>query len=152
MPSCSTYNFRVWRMSPFAIAFRDLRVFCGMRQAEFATKLGYEQSYISAIELGSKGPPGDDFVSRLVEGLNLDEPWQNRLRDALDESQRRIVLPHGASEEVYRVFNELRRQIDTLRPVQLELMQLALRLPASLPPLEPTPALPPRRSGTAAKK
>jgi transcriptional regulator with XRE-family HTH domain len=27
-----------------------------MRQAEFATKLGYEQSYISAVELGSKGP------------------------------------------------------------------------------------------------
>jgi transcriptional regulator with XRE-family HTH domain len=139
-------------MSPFATAFRDLRVFCGMRQAEFATLLGYEQSYISAIELGSKGPPGEEFVSRLVERLNLDDTWQGRLLVALDESQRRIVLPNGASEDVYRLFNELRRQLETLHPVQLEQMKLALRLPASLPPIEAKPALPPRRSGTAIKK
>jgi len=138
-------------MSPFAKAFRDLRVFCGMRQAEFAAKLGFEQSYISAIELGSKGPPGDEFVSKLVERLDLDDAWQDRLRVALDESQRRLVLPNGASEDVYRMFNELRRQIETLHPVQLELMKLALRLPASLPAVEATPALPPRRSGTAGK-
>lgn len=135
-------------MSPFATAFRDLRVFCGMRQAEFATQLGYEQSYISAIELGSKGPPGKEFVSRLVERLKLDTTWQDRLCLALDESQRRIVLPNGASEDVYRLFNEMRRQIETLHPVQLELMKLALSLPASLPPVEAKPALPPRRSGT----
>lgn len=139
-------------MSPFAIAFRDLRVYCGMRQAEFATALGYEQSYISAIELGSKGPPGDAFISRLVERLNLDDVWQGRLLVALDESQRRIVLPSSASEDVYRMFNELRRQVETLHPVQLELMKLALRLPASLPPPETKPALPSRRSGTAGRK
>lgn len=139
-------------MSPFATAFRDLRVFCGMRQAEFAAKLGYEQSYISAIELGSKGPPGEDFVNKLVERLNLDDIWKGRLFVALDESQRRIVLPSGASEDVYRMFNELRRQVETLHPVQLELMKLALRLPASLPAVEANSALPPRRSGTASKK
>lgn len=139
-------------MSPFATAFRDLRVFCGMRQAEFATKLGFEQSYISAIELGSKGPPGEEFLARLVERLTLDDMWQGRLRVALDESQRRIVLPSSASEDVYRLFNELRRQIETLHPVQLELMKLALSIPASLPPTEAKPALPPRRVGTLGKK
>ncbi|MEJ7806645.1 MAG: hypothetical protein WKG03_12100, partial [Telluria sp.] len=95
-----------------------------------------------------KGPPGEEFLGRLVKHLNLDSAWQNRLRAALDESQRRIVLPYGASEDVYKLFNDLRRQIETLHPVQLELMKLALSLPASLPPVEAKPALPPRRSVT----
>jgi len=109
-------------MSPFATAFRDLRIACGLRQAEFAARLGFEQSYISAIELGTKGPPASDFVNRLVERLELGDDWKSRLFSALDESQRKIVLPSEASEEVYRLFNELRRQVGTLHPVQVELM------------------------------
>ena len=119
-------------MSPFATAFRDLRMACGFRQAEFAARLGFEQSYISAIELGTKGPPAPDFVNRLVERLGLSDDWKSRLFSALDESQRKIVLPNEASEEVYRLFNELRRQVGTLHPVQVELMQIALRLPKSM--------------------
>ncbi len=64
-------------MSPFSNAFRELRIFCGLRQAEFAEKLGFEQSYISAIEIGTKGPPGIDFVNTLITRLNLEENWQN---------------------------------------------------------------------------
>jgi transcriptional regulator with XRE-family HTH domain len=138
-------------MSPFAAAFRDLRVFCGMRQADFAAKLGYEQSYISAIELG-KGPPGGEFIDRINERLQLSDTWEARLRAALDESQRKIILPVGASEEMYKLFNELRRQVDTLRPVQLELMQIALRLPDTLTTVQLPPALPPRRQGPMGKK
>ncbi|MGG7604709.1 helix-turn-helix domain-containing protein [Massilia sp. BKSP1R2A-1] len=99
-----------------------MRLACGFRQAEFAARLGYEQSYISAIELGTKGLPAPDSVNRLVERLGLSDDWKSRLFSALDESQRKIVLPGEASEEVYRMFNELRRQVGTLHPVQLELM------------------------------
>jgi transcriptional regulator with XRE-family HTH domain len=122
-----------------------------MRQADFAAKLGYEQSYISAIELG-KGPPGGDFIDRLIERLQLSDMWEARLRAALDESQRKIVLPVGASEDVYKLFNALRRQVDTLRPVQLELIQIALRLPDTLTAVQLPPALPPRRKGMASRK
>lgn len=140
-------------MSPFAIAFRDLRIACGLRQAEFATRLGFEQSYISAIELGTKGPPAPDFVDRLVERLGLGDDWKSRLFAALDESQRKMVLPSEASEDVYRLFNELRRQIATLHPAQVELMQIALRLPESMSRNLPVaPSLPRRRRSELDKK
>jgi transcriptional regulator with XRE-family HTH domain len=140
-------------MSPFATAFRNLRIACGFRQAEFAARLGFEQSYISAIELGTKGPPTPDFVSRLVERLELSDDWKSRLFSALEESQRKIVLPSEASEEVYRLFNELRRQIGTLHPVQVELMQIALRLPASMShDLFEVSSLPRRRRSEPNKK
>ncbi|WGG50951.1 helix-turn-helix domain-containing protein [Rugamonas sp. DEMB1] len=126
-------------MSPFSTVFRELRIFCELRQAEFASQLGYEQSYISAIELGTKGPPSVDFVERLVQRLELDEHWQKRLLNALDESQRKIILPNEVSDETYKMFNELRRQIGALHPAQVELIQMALRMPAMLacPPFKP---------------
>jgi transcriptional regulator with XRE-family HTH domain len=132
-------------MSPFSTVFRDLRVFCGLRQVEFAAQLGYEQSYISAIELGTKGPPTSDFIERLVQRLNLDDEWQKRLLDALDESHRKIVLHNEAPEELYKMFNELRRQLENLQPAQVELMQMALRLPKFTHHFQEKPALPPRR-------
>lgn len=132
-------------MSPFSNLFRELRVFCGQRQADFADQLGYEQSYISAIELGTKGPPSEEFLERLIERLELDVQWQNRLRSALDESHRKMVLPNEAGEDVFRMFNELRRQLDTLHPAQVELMQMALRLPQSMSTQPKKAALPPRR-------
>jgi transcriptional regulator with XRE-family HTH domain len=122
-----------------------------MRQADFAAKLGYEQSYISAIELG-KGPPSREFIDRITARLQLSDTWEARLRAALDESQRKIILPVGASEDMYKLFNELRRQVDTLRPVQLELIQIALRLPDTLTTGQLPPALPPRRQGSIDKK
>ena len=126
-------------MSPFSTVFRELRIFCELRQAEFASQLGYEQSYISAIELGTKGPPSIDFVERLVQRLQLDEHWKKRLLEALDESQRKIMLPNEAPDELYRMFNELRRQIGALHPAQVELIRMALRMPVMLshPPFKP---------------
>lgn len=119
-------------MSPFSTAFRELRIFCGLRQAEFAARLGYEQSYVSAIEVGTKGPPTTNFVMRLVNCFELDEVWQTRLLDSLEMSQRKIILPSEAPEDVYRMFNELRRQLNNLHPAQVELIQVALRLPESM--------------------
>lgn len=120
-------------MSPLSILFRELRDFTGLRQAELAERLGYEQSYVSALEIGTKGPPTREFVEKLIVALDLDAAWQVRLWDALDASQRKIILPTGASEGVFRLCNELRLQINELHPTQIELMRLALRLPRSLP-------------------
>lgn len=117
-------------MSPFSTVFRELRASFGMRQAEFASKLGFEQSYVSAIEVGTKGPPNMEFIGRVIAALELEEPWKQKLLEALDESQRKIVLSSDATEDTFKMFNELRRQIDQLHPAQVELMQMALRLPA----------------------
>jgi transcriptional regulator with XRE-family HTH domain len=133
-------------MSPFSTAFRELRIFCELRQADFAAKLGYEQSYISAIELGTKGPPSVEFIERLTERLQLDEQWTRRLMSALDESQRKITLPSESSGEMYKMFNALRRQIDALHPAQVELIQMALQMPTMLTTSSAKPTRMPRRT------
>lgn len=119
-------------MSPFSIVFRELRASLGMRQAEFALRLGYEQSYVSAIEVGTKGPPNTEFIERVVSAFELEEPWRHKLLSALDQSQRKIILSSDATEDTFRMFNELRRQIDQLHPAQVELIHMALRLPVAL--------------------
>ncbi|WP_240989704.1 helix-turn-helix domain-containing protein, partial [Cupriavidus taiwanensis] len=58
--------------SPFATFIRDLRLRSGLRQHELAKLLGYEQAYVSAIELGAK-PPSEEFLGRLDRGLSLND-------------------------------------------------------------------------------
>lgn len=119
-------------MSPFAIALRDLRAIRRLRQSEAAEMLGYEQTYISALEVGSKGPPPDAFVERVVRVFGLDEASEQRFRDAHQASQRRVVIPADAPENVYLLVNELRQQIDHLHPAQIELMRVALKFPQAI--------------------
>ena len=49
-------------MSPFSHFLHELRLRHQIRQSELAELLGYEQSYISALEIGAKGPPTEEFV------------------------------------------------------------------------------------------
>jgi len=128
-------------MSPISIVLHELRDAHGLRQSELADRIGYEQSYISALEIGVKGPPPLEFVTRLITKLHLDEGWQARLWESLEFSQRKIVLAIEAPESIYRLCNELRQQLNHLHPAQVELMRIALNLPRSLA----TDALPPQR-------
>lgn len=116
-------------MSPFSIDLRNLRDHEELTQSELAARVGYEQSYVSALEVGTKGPPTPEFVERLIECLALDEEWQRRLWESYAASQRKFVLPLRASTEVYRLCHELRLQIEHLHPAQIELIRFALRLP-----------------------
>lgn len=119
-------------MSPFSVTFHDLRMELQLRQADLADKLGYEQSYISALEIGTKGPPAEAFVEKLIDVLELDKTWQQRLWDSVEASQRKIIVPTEAPEAVYRLCNELRLQLDRLHPAQIELIRIALQLPKSM--------------------
>ncbi len=115
-------------MSPFAVLLRELRVSHGLRQGDLAEAIGYEQSYVSALEVGMKGPPPDEFMERLVDRLSLNEDWRERLRAAVELSQRKFVIPNESPEIVFRLCNELRLKIDQLRPQQIELIRLVLQL------------------------
>jgi predicted transcriptional regulator len=44
-------------MSPFASALHSIRMQHGICQTVLADMIGYEQTYISALEVGKKGPP-----------------------------------------------------------------------------------------------
>ncbi|PYE26357.1 helix-turn-helix protein [Paraburkholderia silvatlantica] len=58
-------------MSPFSILLHEFRLRCNLRQSDLAERLGYEQSYLSSLEVGRKGRPTREFVLKLVEALNL---------------------------------------------------------------------------------
>ena len=57
-------------MSPFARYLAELRKRLGMRQGEFSVLVGYDQSYLSALDTGLKGPPTQEFVERLIKALS----------------------------------------------------------------------------------
>lgn len=119
-------------MSPFSCYLKSLRLQRGLLQKELAHKLGYEPSYVSSLERSEKGPPKEDFIRRLIKGLSLDETEQAELLNALKLSRRQVSLPAQASEAEYGLIHELEPQLGQLTPLQIHLIKLALRLPASL--------------------
>jgi transcriptional regulator with XRE-family HTH domain len=116
-------------MSPFSLFLRTLRFQRGLKQKELAVKLGYEPSYVSALERSEKGPPREDFILRLIRdlALNLDEGVT--LDKALAASRRQLSLPATASIEEYQLIEMLRPQLGRLSPVQIQLIELALKMP-----------------------
>lgn len=116
-------------MSPFSDFLKSLRLSRGLRQSELADLVGYEQSYLSALELGTKGPPTEEFVQSLIGALRLTEVEQVPLREAVAASNRKISVPPEAPTEVFWLCHKLRQQIDQLHPAQITLIQTALELP-----------------------
>lgn len=124
-------------MSPFSILFRHTRDKSGLRQKDLAELLGYEQSYVSAIEIGTKGPPTLEFVHKLISVLALNEDEAQKLWEAMDASQRKIQIPSDAPEGIFLLGYELRKQIDHLHPLQVEAMLAILRLSTAMKASEP---------------
>lgn len=116
-------------MSPLAKFIVDMRKKKGMRQKDLAIAIGYEQSYISALEVSTKGPPTREFINKLVKALNLEQEEQDQLEDAINRSDRKVVIPANASETLYVLCYELRQVIDQILPSQVEMMLNVLRLP-----------------------
>lgn len=116
-------------MSPFATMLNELRTRHDVRQNELAELIGYDQTYISALEIGTKGPPTAEFVDRLVAGLQLSASDESALRAAAAESERKITLDCDAPEEYYHMVAALRRRLPQLHPAQARLTQGLLDLP-----------------------
>jgi transcriptional regulator with XRE-family HTH domain len=126
-----TSEFRQ-KMSPFAQFLIELRSRNGLRQAELAEAIGYDQSYVSALEIGIKGPPTEEFVDRLTQAFSLPEIERTRLHDAVESSQRKLVIDPDAPPEVFLLLNELRRGVNQLLPVQIRMIREALNLPGTV--------------------
>lgn len=119
-------------MSPLSKMLQELRNRRGMRQKELAHLVGYEQSYLSALEIGTKGPPTGEFIDKLTNALNLDEEEQAELDTALAMSDRKFVIPVNASQRLYELCFELRQTADQLLPSQIEMMLKVMQLPSEL--------------------
>lgn len=126
--------------NPVSVYLRDLRLRAGMTQLDLAHSIGYEQAYVSTIELGSKGP-SKEFLAKLVAELELGEKDRQGLELALKASKRRFALPPEASTETYRFCNDLWDKIERLHPAVLSAMHLMLKVEdqvAELPRHQPT--------------
>lgn len=127
-------------MSPFSQCLVALRTRYGIRQGELAALVGYEQSYISALEVGLKGPPTAELVERICEGLSLSTEEKQRLHEALCASQRKFTIDVDAREDVCWMFRDLREQLSELSEVQVRMIRDLVRLrdPQNRQALKPT--------------
>lgn len=116
-------------MSPFSLVLRKFRLSRGYKQKDLAYLLGYEPSYLSALERSEKGPPRKDFITRLIRGLDLNAEEQAELTRALEASRRQVSLPAQASEEEYALLHLLEPQLGKLHPLQIQLIERILSIP-----------------------
>lgn len=105
---------RVNQVSPFSEQLRALRLRYGIRQTDLAEAIGFEQSYVAAIELGTKGPPSIEFVKRVSAHLRLSVDEDSGLREALHLSRRNFSIPQTASAAIFRLYSELWCELDRL--------------------------------------
>ena len=115
-------------MSPFAEALRAIRLKRKLRQKDAAEMLGYEQSYLSALETGAKGPPKKEFIERLTRVYGLNELERTELEDALSDSVRTLVWPKNASADEFYLLKKLKNQAGRLQQRQIALIKIALEL------------------------
>lgn len=120
-------------MSPFAKLLKEFRLSRKLKQKELADLLGYEPSYLSALERSEKGPPRQEFVQKLTQRLGLDGKEQSELAEALRDSCRQVSLPAKSSFEEYEFISRLRPQLGRLNPLQLKLLDIALKLSEGSP-------------------
>ena len=116
-------------MSPFSHFLKEIRGSRGYRQKDLAYNLGYEPSYLSALERGDKGPPRRDFVVRLIRGLSLNQQEQAALEVALKSSRRQFSIPRCASDDEFQIVHQLVPKLGTLNSLQVQLIQIALSIP-----------------------
>lgn len=116
-------------MSPFAKCLREFRKKSGLMQKDLAEQLGYEQSYVSSLETGLKGPPTKEFVDKLTDVFGLSDVEAEQIRMAATMSARKLMIPVDADEQVYRLGHELRQQMHKLLPSQVSLMLEILSMP-----------------------
>lgn len=112
--------------SPFSVFLKNIRLRNSQRQSEMAEILGYEQAYLSSIELGSK-PPSQEFLNRL-SATYLNERDQFEMMQEIQESKRRFVLPVEVPTETYRLCSELWEKIDRLHPAHIKAIRELLKL------------------------
>jgi transcriptional regulator with XRE-family HTH domain len=118
-------------MSPFSHLLHDLRTSRNIRQAQLAAMVGYDQTYISALEVGLKGPPTQEFVDRLAEALALEPDQVAELSEAAEASQRKLVIGIDVPQEVYILINRLRASLPELTPSQVRVINDILNMKTS---------------------
>ena len=115
-------------MSPFSRHLLELRRRFDLRQGELAILVGYDQSYLSSLEIGQKGPPTPEFIERLSSALALSDDEKRDLADAVDASERKLTIANDSDEEVFLLLKDLRDRLPGLSAIQVRMMRDLLRV------------------------
>ena len=115
-------------MSPFSVLIGELRKSRSMRQGDFAKAIGYEQSYVSGIESGTKSTPSDEFLQKMKHTLELNNDELTELDRVVKVSARKFNLPVQASPQMYELWHEFSHTTIRMQPNQIDLMRIVLRL------------------------
>jgi transcriptional regulator with XRE-family HTH domain len=126
-------------MSPFSHELYALRMRYKVRQSDLADLLGYEQSYISAVESGLRSPPTREFVDALVSKLELPIEDEAKIRRAAKASERKLILDTDTSAEIFWLLAELREALPNLDADRVTLIRNVLHLDTSPKAAEPEP-------------
>lgn len=118
-------------MNPFACLLHTIRMQRGIRQTELSDLIGYEQTYISALEIGKKGPPTPEFVEKLITALDLKGEERERLLKAVEASNRKLVIDSDMPQDVFWMLQELRDRVSDLTPAEIQLIRQVLKLKES---------------------
>jgi len=100
----------------------------GICQTVLADMLGYEQTYISALEVGKKGPPTQEFVDKLITALNLSGEERDRIFEAYEASCRKLVIDNDMPQDVYWLLRDLKKHLHGLAKTQIKLIRQILVL------------------------
>ncbi|OGB35316.1 MAG: hypothetical protein A3F78_11740 [Burkholderiales bacterium RIFCSPLOWO2_12_FULL_61_40] len=126
--------------SPVSIFLRELRLRAGLTQLRLAQELGYEQGYVSAIELGLKNP-STEYLDKLTAALKVSEKEQVKLALVVNQSKRHFTLSPEVSTKTFLFCSDLWEKIERLHPVLLDSLHDLLKyddLLTERPPEQPT--------------
>ncbi len=113
-------------MSPFAPLIRLFREMRNLRQKDAAELLGYEPSYLSALENGCKTAPQSDFLDLLIKRYKLSDEEIEKLMDSYKRSQRRYLVPLNATCDEYDIFYLLNNRIGTFSSIEITMLRMIL--------------------------
>ncbi len=115
-------------MNPAAKLIKRFRLDRALSQKEAALLLGYEQSFLSAIEGSCKDVPKKYFVNQVIQKYQLSADEQRQLYDAISRSNRKLIIPPKSPESIYDLIYRMNEQIDHLSDRQIKLIDIALEI------------------------
>ncbi|KUY88849.1 MULTISPECIES: helix-turn-helix transcriptional regulator [unclassified Burkholderia] len=101
---------------------RDRRFELGLTQAELATRMGVDDTYISAVETGRRTPDGSPFLEMLGRALELDSERIRQLMNVARRSQRFFRLPGELPPRKHAVFMAIAEDLPHLSPDDIEII------------------------------
>ncbi len=113
-------------MTPWGSLVRQYRAAKNISLKQMADGVGLSPSYLSAIELGSKGHPKTALVEKTIKFLRLTQPQQAKLRLAAERSNQIVKIPNDSSPETYHLVHLMAERVSNLSAREVQVIAFLL--------------------------